>query len=140
VPLERILQLVRKRGLVVLISDLLAPVERLETHLASLTASGHEVVVVQVLDPAEVDFQFEMAGMFRDVESGRELYIDPLQARASYQKGLAAHTQAIRTVCQQLGVAYLRILTNTPLELVLFDFLRERMQRSRIKRTGTRKR
>ena len=135
VPLQRVVQMVRKRGLVVLISDLLAPVERLEAHLASLTASGHEVVVIQLLDPAEVDFNFDQAGLFRDIESGRELYIDPLQARAPYRQRMSEHTHNVRSTCQRLGIATLRVITNTPLELILFDFLRERMQRTRIKRT-----
>jgi uncharacterized protein (DUF58 family) len=50
-PLRRISELVRKRGMVVLISDLLAPVDKLEMTLGQLTAARHEVIVFQILDP-----------------------------------------------------------------------------------------
>ena len=76
-PLQRILELVRKRGLVVLISDFLAPLERMEEKLVSIRACGHEMQVFHLLDPAERHFTFQKASLFRDFESGRELYIDP---------------------------------------------------------------
>jgi uncharacterized protein (DUF58 family) len=64
-PLKRCAELVRKRGLIVLVSDLLAPIEALETNLALLTASGHEVLLFHVLDPAELSFDFTAAAPFR---------------------------------------------------------------------------
>jgi hypothetical protein len=74
-PLRRVAELARKRALIVLISDLLAPVDELERHLARLTAAGHEVVVFQILDPNELAFNFQHATLFQDVESGRDIYI-----------------------------------------------------------------
>src|ERR1022692_639949 len=63
-PLRRVAELARKRGLIVLISDLLAPVGELESHLARLTAAGHELVIFQVLDPNEIAFNFPNAMLF----------------------------------------------------------------------------
>src|SRR5580658_7491738 len=60
-PLRRVAELARKRGLIVLISDLLAPIDELERHLARLTAAGHEMVIFQVLDPNELAFNFPSA-------------------------------------------------------------------------------
>jgi uncharacterized protein (DUF58 family) len=130
-PLKRIVEVVRKRGLIILISDFLAPIERLETELTALAACGHEIVVFQVLDPAELSFDFEAAAMFEDVESGRTLFIDPNAARKEYLQKLEAHFNALRSSCQRLGIACKRVATDRPLELALFDFLRERMQRTR---------
>src|SRR5262250_1924595 len=65
-PLKRILEIVRKRGLLVLLSDFLAPIERLEPDLISLTACGHEAIVFQILDPAELSFSFGQSAMFQD--------------------------------------------------------------------------
>src|SRR5437667_3831572 len=59
-PLQRIVELVRKPGLIVLPSDFLAPIERLEPDLIALAACGHEVVVFQVLDPAGLAFTFDL--------------------------------------------------------------------------------
>jgi len=130
-PLKRIVEMVTKRGLMLYLSDLLAPADELERNLVSLIAAGHEVVLMHLLDPAEARFDFDQAGLFVDAESGRELYIDPAVARRRYLEGLEAHTAGIRGACQRLGIAYLRVLTDGPLEWVLFDFLRERMQRGR---------
>ena len=77
-PLRRIAEIVRKRGMIVLISDFLAPVDELERNLGRLTAAGHEVVIFQVLDPNELEFHFDRAMLFQDVESGKEFYLEPL--------------------------------------------------------------
>jgi uncharacterized protein (DUF58 family) len=130
-PLKRVAEMVRRRGLVVVLSDFLAPLERLEPDLIALAACGHEVVVFQVLDPAELAFNFDAAAMFEDVESGRTLFIDPNAARKEYLRKLEAHCAALRASCQRLGIAYHRLATDRPLELALFDFLRERSQRGR---------
>ena len=133
--LKRVVQLIRKRGLLVLLSDFLAPVERLESDFISLTASGHELLVFQVLDPAELTFNFSQATMFQDLESGRTLFIDPGTARKQYLRQLENHCANLRAVCQRLGIPFYTLSTERPLELALFDFLRERMQR----RSGTKR-
>jgi len=128
-PLKRVAGLVRKRGLIVLLSDFMAPIERLQPDLVALAACGHEVVVFQLLDPAELSFNFTTASMFQDMESGRTVFIDPAAARKDYASKLQAHCAALRSLCQKLGIACHRLSTQRPLELALFDFLRERMQR-----------
>jgi uncharacterized protein (DUF58 family) len=133
-PLKRIVQLVNKRGLIVLISDLLASTETLERNLTVLTASGHEVLLFHVLDPAELTFNFDHAGQYYDVESGRDLYIEPALARKEYRRKLEKHVTNVRTACQKLGVAYHHFTTDRPLEMALFDFLRSRMHRGRVGR------
>ena len=130
-PLERIVETVKKRALMVLISDLLAPIETLEENLASLVACGHEVLLFNIFDPAELTFNFDKAVMFHDVESGRDLFIDPATARKVYLKKLNAHVTAVRSACRKLGIGYSHFGTDRPLELALFDFLRERMQRGK---------
>jgi uncharacterized protein (DUF58 family) len=134
-PLKRIVEIVRKRSLMVLISDFLAPIEALEKNLTTLTASGHEVMLFQVLDPAELAFQFDRAVMFHDVESGRDLFIDPATARKEYLQRLNTHNEAVRATCQRLGAGCRSFSTDRALELAMFDFLRERHQRSK---TGNR--
>src|SRR6266850_2588069 len=57
--LKRIVEIIRKRSLVIVLSDFLAPIDRVEPQLTSLAACGHEVIVFQILDPAELNFTFE---------------------------------------------------------------------------------
>src|SRR5262249_23513399 len=128
-PLKRIVDMVRKRGLIIFISDFLAPLERLDQNLSALAACGHEVLVIQVLDPAELNFDLKHPAMFEDAESGRVLFIDPNAARKEYQRKLGAHRAALRATCQRLGISWQGLVTDRALDLVLFDFLRERMQR-----------
>jgi len=138
-PLKRIVEMVTKRALMVLISDLLAPIGALEKNLAGLGACGHEVLLFHLLDPSELTFGFDKAALYYDVESGRDLYIDPLAARKEYQKKFQAHCAAIQAICQKLGMGYHRFATDRPLELALFDFLRLRTEGGkRIKRRGGR--
>ena len=131
-PLRRVAELVRKRGLVVLISDLLAPAETLTASLSLLTAARHEVIVLQVLDPAELTFDFAEPARFLDVETGRDMFIDPALARKNYRAQFDAHLAAIRATCQQLGITHLQLSTTQPLELALFDFLKARSARGKL--------
>jgi uncharacterized protein (DUF58 family) len=130
-PLEQIAATVRKRGLIILISDLLATPGALRTRLGYLRSRGHDVIVLRILDPAEVDFTFTAPAMFLDVESGRELYIDPSEAKSEYLRRFAAHAAEIQRSCVDLGIEYQTITTDRPLELVLFDLLKTRMRRGR---------
>lgn len=130
-PLRRVAELARKRGMIVLISDLLAPVDELERNLGRLTAAGHEVVVVQILDPNELTFRFDRAMLFQDVESGKDFYLDPETVRAEYQRRLQTHTDGVETICRKLGFAFHRVVTDQPLELALFDFLKSRSSRGK---------
>lgn len=131
-PLEQVAKTARRRGMVVLLSDLLVPVESLELELGYLRTQGHEVAVLRILDPAELDFPFAEAAMFLDVETGRELYIDPELARQQYQTKFAAHAADLKQICQRLGVDLYDLPTNKPLEQALFDLLHARMRRGRL--------
>lgn len=130
-PLRRMAELMRKRGLVVIISDLLAPLPALEAGLALLTASGHEVVLFQVLDRGELDFDFPGATRFLDLETGHDLFLDPAHARAGYQRRLQAHLRAVGALCQRLGISHQQLITDQPLETALFDFLKLRAERGK---------
>lgn len=136
-PLRQIADLVTKRGLMVLISDLLAPVEHLEAHLARLRVQGHEVVVFQVLDPQESSFAFDEPALFEDLESGRQVYIDPNVVRNEYLSRLATHNEKVRKACEQLGIEYHPLTTDRPLELALYDYLKGRQRFTRtVERRG----
>jgi uncharacterized protein (DUF58 family) len=133
-PLKRVAEIVRKRGLMVLVSDFLAPLDDLDRCLTTLAAGGHELTVFQVLDPAELNFGFDQPTLFEELESGRTLFIDPQAARAGYTQKLEAHCRAVRELCQKLGATFHRLSTDQPLELALFDFLQERTQRRHVAR------
>ncbi len=118
-------ELIRKRCLVILVSDFLAPLEDLEKQIGYFAAGGHDISIFQTLDRREIDFDFEKATHFRDAESGKDLYIDPAVARTDYQKRLNAHLDAVRKICTKHGARYRLTPTDEPLEHVLFEFVTE---------------
>jgi uncharacterized protein (DUF58 family) len=130
-PLERIAETVRKRGLVVLISDFLAPVDDFRTRLGYLRSRGHDVLVLQVLDPSELDLRFDVPQMYEDLESGRRLYIDPETGRSEYRRRFDAHAAALKQACLDHGVDFTRLTTDQPLEIAMFDLLNLRERRGR---------
>ena len=131
-PLRRTAELARKRGLIVLLSDLLTPLDELERNLARLTSAGHEVVLMHALDPNELAFDFHQASLFQDMESRQDVYLDPENARADYQHRLTDHCRGAETICQKLGAEFHRVVTDRPLELALTDFLRGRARRNKL--------
>lgn len=130
-PLERIAQLAPRRGLIVLVSDLLAPLENLQPRLGYLCSQGHDVIVFQTLDPAERDFTFRDAVTLFDLESGREVYVDAQVARTEYLRRFAEHNARLETICNELGISLFPCGTDRALEYCLFDFLHARMRRGR---------
>ena len=125
-PLRRASELVQKRGLMVIISDFLTSLDTLEKSLGQLRAWGHELALFQTLDRAELDLNFDKASLFHDVESGRELYIDPTVARRNYIDRLRAHNENLHRICRNEGVAFHLTPTDRPLERCLMEFLLDR--------------
>lgn len=128
-----------RRGLVVLVSDWLAPLEALESALGVFTARGQEVLLLQVLDPAERTLELPPSTMLLDLETGRRLEVDADQQRERYQAKLTAHQQALLSMCERNGVLFRSLQTDEPLEVVLPDLLRLRQRHTVIgpRRRGT---
>ena len=130
-PLNQVVQLVKKRGLVLLLSDVLTPVENLEKSFRYLRARGHDVMLLRVLDPAEVDFSFSQPTMFQDIESGRNLFIDPAEAKHEYVERFSKHEAQLKLLCDQLGIDFFTVRTDDPLDRALFDLLVAQIRRGR---------
>lgn len=132
---RQLADLLRRRGMICIVSDLLSPLDMLENQLGLLGAMGHDVVLFQVMDRAEIDFPFEKGAHFLDAETGAERFIDPASAREAYLARLTDHRNKVKSTCERQGIEYHWTPTDTPLERVLFDFL-SRRQGGR--RTGAR--
>ena len=128
-PLKRIAETITKRGLIILISDLLTSIERLEPDLNYLKASGHDVVIFNVLDPAELNFNFKIPALFQDIETGRNMYVDPAAAQKTYEQRLEKHLTVVKSICRNLGIDYHLFSTDRPFDLALLEFLQDRIRR-----------
>jgi uncharacterized protein (DUF58 family) len=125
-PLGDLVQAIRKRGLVVLISDLLDDPDRVIEGLKHFRYRGTDVVVFQVLDPHELTFPFDRAARFRDVESDDEVIAVPAAVRDTYKARLEAMVTHFRTVLGQNGIDYILLDTAQPLEMALVAYLQTR--------------
>lgn len=125
-PLEQIAQTVSKRSMIILISDLLTPLDGLKKRLGYLTARGHDVIVMRPLDPVEVNFDFQRASMFYDMETGKQLYVDPQAIADEYRKNFQQHASQLETICQQLGIGYFQLTTDQPIENGLLALVQSR--------------
>jgi uncharacterized protein (DUF58 family) len=130
-PLDEIAATTRRRGLFVLFSDLLVAADTVKTSISNLRAAGHDVVVFRILDPQEVGFEFDTPALFRDAETGRELFVDPRAEGARYRARFTEHANAVRQACVGVGADFEQITTDRPLELVLLDLLRARSRRGK---------
>jgi uncharacterized protein (DUF58 family) len=136
-PLERIATLVKKRGLIVVISDLLAPLDTLRKNLGYLRARGHELLLLRTLDPGEIEFPLQDASVVRDLETGKEIYVDASDVRKDYARRFAEHDGQIRSICADFGIDFARMTTDQPLERALYDLLVAQLRRGRtIHRAG----
>ena len=136
-PLSHLADIVRQRSLIIIISDFLVPTESLRIPLAMLRARHHEVVLLRVLDPTEVTLDLAKASMLEDLETGREIYVDPNLAKASYQTKFKKHEASLIELTGQLGIGWTSLQTNDSVEHALFDFL-SRQQHSNVGGSKTR--
>jgi len=116
----------KPRGMVVLISDLLHPLDEMLEHLRSLRARRHDVVVMQISDPAEQTFPFDQTVTFVDAESGREQYTVPEAVRAAYLENRQKHFDRIRAECLAWEIDIAEFTTSEPLDRALHFYLNHR--------------
>ena len=110
---------------------MLAPVPQIGDGLRLLRGCLHDVVVFQVLDPAEKTLNFDGPKLFEDLENGQKIFSDPDTIRNEYLSRLDAHNRAVQAECEAVGAAWRQLITNEPLELALAEFLQARRQRRR---------
>ncbi len=118
----------QKRGLVILISDLLSPADELQDSLRALRGCGHDVVVMQVLDPAEISLSFSEQLRFEDLETALQIHADPDSIRDDYIARITEHNQQLQRECEAAGAIYRQFRTDQPLELGLAEFLQARRE------------
>jgi len=125
-PMHQLASSIRKRGMVVLISDLLDDPDQVIRGLKHFTFHGTDVVVFQVLDPHELEFPFERATRFTDMESDAEVTAVPALVRQHYIDAMQALIARYRRELGGAGVDYHLLTTADPLELALMQYLSTR--------------
>lgn len=128
-PLSDVAHLVSQRSLVIVLSDFLVPSESLRVPLGLLRARRHEVVLMRILDPREIDFDLDQAAMVRDAETEREIFVDPSVAKQSYLERFQAHQRDLKSLCESAGIAIETLRTDQPMDQALVRFLSQQQRR-----------
>ena len=119
----------RRRGLVVIISDLLDDVPRLLTGLKHFRYRRHDLIVFHLLDPDELEFPFQEPTLFRGLESHPSRVVDARRLQRTYRDEVRAYSRRIRAGCRSQGADYVLIRTDQSWRIVLSHFLSTRMRR-----------
>lgn len=119
----------KKRGVVMILSDFFDNVKSLLAGLKHFHHRRHDVVLLHVLDPAELDFPFQRPTQFQGLEEFPDVMTDPQALRRAYLKELGAFQQALREGCRTMNMDYELMRTDRPLDAALRSFLAGRMAR-----------
>jgi len=132
-PLLKAIESLRRKGILVLISDFYEDTEQVVEAVRLLQSPGHDVIVFHLLDPHELEFPFEGPSNFQDMETGEELPLVPSKLRDGYKELLGAHTAELQDRFTAGQVDYAVLDTSKPLDHALFHLLLHREKRSRIR-------
>ena len=125
-PLHQLADTLTKRGLVVLISDLLDDPTEIIRGLKHFQFRGIDVIVFHILDPDEIDFPFDRATRFEDLETSEEVMAVPGVVREHYLKAITSLIERYRRELGGAGIDYQLLNTREPLELGLMKYLSTR--------------
>jgi len=117
--LVQVTSLLARRGLVVLVSDLLFDRELALTALRFLRHRGHQVIVLHLMDPAEAALSGPPEVRFRDPESAASVVVRPRELARAYGAAVRREIAAWRAACRRHGIAYHHVLTDMPFGMAL---------------------
>ena len=132
-PMKKLAEHFGRKGMLVLVSDFYDEPQAIVEAVAPLRFRGHDMIVFHVLDPAELDFGYDQASAFEDLESGEQIPVVPQAFAEQYRALIREHSEALRTKLSELRVDYALLNTSTPLDHALFTYLSVREQLSRVR-------
>jgi len=132
-PMSKIAERLGRKGIIVVLSDFYEETEEAVNAVRMLAGRGHDVIVFHVLDPAEIDFPFEAAASFEDLESGDQIPVIPAKLRDVYQSLVREHSTQLASAFMGGRIDYTLLNSSHPLDHALFRYLvaRERKSRTR---------
>ncbi len=127
-PLQALADTLRKRGIVILISDLYAPPQDVVGSLQHFRFKGNDMLVCHILDPQERHFEFSRSFRMEDMETKRQVIMVPEAVREEYLQLMNQHIETFKRECGVLGVDYLLLDTSQPLDHALYSYLYTRQK------------
>ena len=128
-PLQHFQELLRRRGLVLMISDFYESPEKIVRTIEPLRFHGNEVVLFHVLDPKEVALDLHEPAILIDLETQESLEVTPDYTKNEYRQKMDAHIADLRERAQAAGMDYYLLITDRPLDGALREYLTIRQGR-----------
>ena len=119
----------RRRGMVILISDLFVDASELLSGLRHFRHKRHEVIVFQILDRHELAFPFDDLTLFRGLENYPDLFAEPRSLKQQYLDEMTSHTEQVKRGCRQHKIDFMQLVTDESLAIALSTYLATRMGR-----------
>ena len=124
--LEEIAERIRRRGLVVIMSDFFDNIDDILRALSHFRHKNHDVIIFQILDEREIDFKFGPSAQFIDIETREEMVTQPQQIQKSYSEAMHSFIQNLKKRCRNLNIDYNLITTNLPFDKAMREFVSKR--------------
>lgn len=124
--LHSIAEKIKRRGLVIIVSDLFDDVDSVLSALKHFRYKKNEVIVFQVLDPQERNFAFGTDAIFKDMETDDEITTQPYQIQKAYREAMSEFTGKIKSECLNSNIEYNLIETSMPFDKALFSYIQKR--------------
>lgn len=128
-PLQHFQEFLRRRGLVVILSDFYEDPQTVIRTIEPLRFHGNEVVLFHILDPKEIDPKMNEAVVLVDLETRAHMEVTPDYLNKDYRQKIDAHIEALRDGAKGAGMDYHLLVTNKPLDGVLSEYLTIRQGR-----------
>ncbi|MFQ6678363.1 MAG: DUF58 domain-containing protein [Fidelibacterota bacterium] len=119
---------IKKRGMVILISDLIDNQDDILKGLKHFRHNKQEVILFHILDRMELDFDFNVRTRFKDMESGETLTTEPWQIKSDYKELIMSIQQSYRKRCREQLIDYVPLFTDQNLDIALNGFLNKRQK------------
>jgi uncharacterized protein (DUF58 family) len=124
--LGQVAEKIKKRGLIVVISDFLDDIEKIDSAMRKFRFKQNEVISFQILDEQEVNFGFNKDAIFRDLESQEELLTQPFQIKSSYNELVNQFLLSLKKKLLNHQIDHNLVLTSEPFDKALLAFLKKR--------------
>lgn len=126
VSLHRMAERIKRRGLVIILSDLFDNPDEVLSALKHFRHNKNEVIVMQVLDPSERSFAFGRDAVFKDMETEEKMTTQPYHIQKAYQKQMRTFLERYKRECREHAVDYVLLDTATPFDVALLQYLKKR--------------
>lgn len=127
--LHEIAERIRRRSMVIIISDFFDDIDEVLLGLQHFRHRHHEVIVLHLLDDAEVEFPFERVTMFEGLERNQQIVVDPRVIGESYRNRMRRYLDAFQAGCREKNVDYQRMMLSEPFDKALTTYMAQREQR-----------